>query len=88
MAYSFSLRSGIGKKQVPRARNKALGMTGLGGEAPTRGTVNILQWVLIPQKRLVYYYYFPPAVFLGVAIVLGRVPSPRIFGFDSVSCSF
>jgi len=44
--------------------------------------VNLLQWVLIPQKRLVYYYYFPPAMFLGVAItiVLWRMPSPRVFG--------
>jgi hypothetical protein len=44
--------------------------------------VNLLQWVLIPQKRLVYYYYFPPAMFLGVAlaIVLGRMPSQRLFG--------
>jgi dolichyl-phosphate-mannose-protein mannosyltransferase len=43
---------------------------------------NLLQWVLIPQKRLVYYYYFPPAMFLAVAIVivLSRANSPRIFG--------
>jgi len=44
--------------------------------------VNLLQWVLIPQKRLVYYYYYPPAMFLGVAItvVLWRMPSRRLFG--------
>lgn len=43
---------------------------------------NLLQWVIIPQKRLVYYYYFPPAMFLGVAIVivLSRAHSPRLFG--------
>jgi len=43
---------------------------------------NLLQWVVIPQKRLVYYYYFPPAMFLGVAIVivLSRAHSPRLFG--------
>jgi len=45
-------------------------------------SVNLLQWVLIPQKRLVYYYYFPPAMFLGVAIalVLARRDTPRVFG--------
>jgi dolichyl-phosphate-mannose-protein mannosyltransferase len=44
--------------------------------------VNLLQWVIIPQKRLVYYYYFPPAMFLSVAIaiVLRRYQSPRLFG--------
>jgi hypothetical protein len=38
--------------------------------------------VLIPQKRLVYYYYFAPAMFLGVAIaiVLCRMERPRLFG--------
>lgn len=45
-------------------------------------SVNLLQWVLIPQKRLVYYYYFPPAMFLGIAIaiVLWRMQTPRVFG--------
>lgn len=45
-------------------------------------SVNLLQWVLIPQKRLVYYYYFPPAMFLGVAIalVLARRDTARVFG--------
>jgi dolichyl-phosphate-mannose-protein mannosyltransferase len=45
-------------------------------------SVNLLQWVLIPQKRLVYYYYFAPAMFLGVAIaiVLCRMERPRLFG--------
>jgi len=44
--------------------------------------LNLLQWVVIPQKRLVYYYYFPPAMFLGVAlaIVLYRTRTPRPFG--------
>jgi dolichyl-phosphate-mannose--protein O-mannosyl transferase len=44
--------------------------------------VNLLQWVIIPQKRLVYYYYYPPAMFLGVAIaiVLFRTQMPRVFG--------
>jgi predicted membrane-bound dolichyl-phosphate-mannose-protein mannosyltransferase len=44
--------------------------------------VNLLQWVLIPQQRTVYYYYFPPAMFLGVAIaiMLGRMRRQRIFG--------
>jgi hypothetical protein len=31
--------------------------------------VNLVQWVAIPQKRLVYYCYYPPAIFLGVAIL-------------------
>jgi predicted membrane-bound dolichyl-phosphate-mannose-protein mannosyltransferase len=45
-------------------------------------SVNLVQWVLIPQKRLVYYYYFPPAMFLGIAIVivLWRMQTPRLFG--------
>ncbi len=45
-------------------------------------SVNLLQWILIPQKRLVYYYYFPPAMFLGVAIalILARGQAPRLFG--------
>ena len=44
--------------------------------------VNLLQWVVIPQKRLVYYYYYPPAMFLGVAIaiVLSRANRARLFG--------
>jgi dolichyl-phosphate-mannose-protein mannosyltransferase len=44
--------------------------------------VNLLQWVIIPQKRLVYYYYYPSAMFLGVAlaIVISRAHSPRLFG--------
>lgn len=43
--------------------------------------VNLLQWVVIPQKRLVYYDYFPPAMFLGVAIVmvLSRMQDARLF---------
>jgi hypothetical protein len=32
--------------------------------------VNLLQWVIIPQRLTCYYYYFPPAMFLGVAIVI------------------
>jgi len=44
--------------------------------------VNLLQWVVIPQKRTVYYYYFPPAMFLGVAIalVLSKMEQRRVFG--------
>jgi dolichyl-phosphate-mannose-protein mannosyltransferase len=44
--------------------------------------VNVLQWVVIPQKRLVYYYYYPPAMFLGVAIaiVLSRARSTQVLG--------
>ena len=42
----------------------------------------MLALTLIPQKRLVYYYYFPPAMFLGVAIalILARGQAPRLFG--------
>ena len=44
--------------------------------------VNLLQWVIIPQKSLVYYYYYPPMMFLGIAIaiVLAKAPTPRLFG--------
>jgi dolichyl-phosphate-mannose-protein mannosyltransferase len=44
--------------------------------------VNLLQWVIIPQKLTCYYYYYPPAMFLGVALVifLGRMNQPRIAG--------
>ena len=44
--------------------------------------VNLLQWVAIPQPRTVYYYYYPCAMLLGVAIAiaLSRAQSPRILG--------
>ena len=32
--------------------------------------VNVLQWVVIPQKRTCYYYYYPPIMFLGIAMVI------------------
>ncbi len=32
--------------------------------------VNVLQWVVIPQKRTCYYYYYPPIMFLGIALVV------------------
>lgn len=38
---------------------------------------NVLQWVVIPQKITVYYYYFPPATFLSLAIVLVCVWLPK-----------
>ncbi|HEX4783139.1 MAG TPA: phospholipid carrier-dependent glycosyltransferase [Candidatus Sulfotelmatobacter sp.] len=43
---------------------------------------NLLQWVIIPQRRTVYYYYYGSAMFLGVAlaIVLGRTQTRRLFG--------
>jgi dolichyl-phosphate-mannose-protein mannosyltransferase len=42
---------------------------------------NLLQWAITPQKHLYYYYYFPAAMFVGIAIpiALHRLPS-RIFG--------
>jgi 4-amino-4-deoxy-L-arabinose transferase-like glycosyltransferase len=42
---------------------------------------NLMQWAVTPQKALYYYYYFPAAMFLGIAIPLAlkRLPT-RIFG--------
>jgi dolichyl-phosphate-mannose-protein mannosyltransferase len=42
---------------------------------------NLLQWAVTPQKCLYYYYYFPAAMFLGMAIpvLLSRLPA-RLFG--------
>jgi 4-amino-4-deoxy-L-arabinose transferase-like glycosyltransferase len=42
---------------------------------------NLLQWAVTPQKCLYYYYYFPAAMFLGMAIpaTLNRLPA-RLFG--------
>ncbi len=44
--------------------------------------VNLLQWVIIPQRRTVYYYYYGPAMFLGVAIAIAmaRTQTRRLFG--------
>lgn len=36
----------------------------------TTYSANILQWLLIPQKSTCYYYYYPSAMVLGIAIVL------------------
>lgn len=33
-------------------------------------SANILQWLLIPQKSTCYYYYYPSAMVLGIAIIL------------------
>ena len=33
-------------------------------------SANIMQWLLIPQKSTCYYYYYPSAMVLGIAIVL------------------
>jgi dolichyl-phosphate-mannose--protein O-mannosyl transferase len=44
-------------------------------------SANILQWAFTPQKNLYYYYYFPAAIFLGVAIPVALYQtSGRIFG--------
>jgi dolichyl-phosphate-mannose-protein mannosyltransferase len=42
---------------------------------------NLLQWAVTPQSCLYYYYYFPAAMFLGMAIpvALHRLPS-RVYG--------
>ncbi len=42
---------------------------------------NLLQWAVTPQSCMFYYYYFPAAVFLGLAIpvALHRLP-PRVYG--------
>jgi dolichyl-phosphate-mannose-protein mannosyltransferase len=44
-------------------------------------SANLLQWAVTPQKSLYYYYYFPAAMFLGMAIplTLNRLPA-RILG--------
>jgi dolichyl-phosphate-mannose--protein O-mannosyl transferase len=41
---------------------------------------NLLQWAFTPQSCLYYYYYFPAAMFLGIAIpvALHRLP-PRLY---------
>ena len=42
---------------------------------------NFLQWAVTPQSCLFYYYYFPSAVFLGVAIALALRQLPEhVFG--------
>jgi 4-amino-4-deoxy-L-arabinose transferase-like glycosyltransferase len=43
---------------------------------------NVLQWVVTPCKGLLYYYYYPAATFLGVAIVvmLSRIRRSQVFG--------
>jgi len=42
---------------------------------------NFLQWAITPQSCLFYYYYFPSAVFLGVAIALALRQLPEhVFG--------
>jgi len=51
---------------------------------------NLLQWVIIPQHRTVYYYYYPCAMFLTVAlaIVLGGMQDRRILGVRPVVIVF
>lgn len=33
-------------------------------------SANIVQWLLIPQRSTCYYYYYPSAMVLGIAIIL------------------
>jgi dolichyl-phosphate-mannose-protein mannosyltransferase len=42
---------------------------------------NLLQWSITPMKATFYYYYFPAAMFLGVAlaVTLHRLPD-KVFG--------
>ncbi len=42
---------------------------------------NLLQWAVTPQSCMFYYYYFPAAMFLGLAIpvALHRLPA-RVYG--------
>jgi dolichyl-phosphate-mannose--protein O-mannosyl transferase len=42
---------------------------------------NYLQWAITPQSCMFYYYYFPAAIFLGVAIpmALRQLPA-QVFG--------
>jgi hypothetical protein len=41
--------------------------------------INVLPWIIIPQTMTNYYYYYGPAMFLGVALALtlnkGRLSS-------------
>jgi|SRR6266700_2164795 len=39
-------------------------------------SVNILQWLVIPQRVTCYYYYYPSAMLLAVAIVVALSKSP------------
>jgi dolichyl-phosphate-mannose-protein mannosyltransferase len=45
-------------------------------------SANILQWLVIPQKSTCYYYYYPSAMILAVALVLAidRANLQRIAG--------
>jgi len=44
-------------------------------------TANLLQWAVTPAKGTFYYYYYPAAMFLGVAVALALRSLPRsIFG--------
>jgi dolichyl-phosphate-mannose--protein O-mannosyl transferase len=44
-------------------------------------TANLLQWAVTPAKGTFYYYYYPAAMFLGVAIALALRSLPRsMFG--------
>jgi dolichyl-phosphate-mannose-protein mannosyltransferase len=40
---------------------------------------NLLQWAVTPAKGTFYYYYYPAALFLGVAVALRTLPR-SIFG--------
>ena len=44
-------------------------------------SANLLQWAVTPQSCMFYYYYFPAAMFLGLAIpvALHRLPA-RVYG--------
>jgi dolichyl-phosphate-mannose-protein mannosyltransferase len=44
--------------------------------------VNVIQWLLIPQRVTCYYYYYPSAMLLGVAIAvaLQKLPVHTIIG--------
>jgi len=48
--------------------------------------VNLLQWVVIPQQRTMYYYYYPCTIFLCVAfaIVLGATRERRVLGMRPI----
>ena len=42
---------------------------------------NFLQWAVTPEKGLMYYYYYPSVMILGVAIAVALRSSPRsVFG--------
>jgi hypothetical protein len=43
-------------------------------------SLNLLQWVVTPQKGLYYYYYYPCVMILGLAIAVALRTWKEFFG--------